>query len=421
MLKQISQLNISKKIILSLGLFLACLILGQVFSSKQAYAQVTFYTSDYTPYKTIAKRVLDIENQEGFEVSETVYNRLDEIINTATHKIQEQIMEQETYAIVDAIMILDTIKSVLDNTVINESGSCFLACASGKTGFTYGPAFTLRTGLERGCLEANEASYIYLSIADKIGFPLYGVLGRNGIFLRFDNDGNFDLLKSDDDPINSDGFNYQMPYAIKKGNYYFVTQFANTYPIENGNFLRKLNEDEIAAVAYTNIVRVQLLETRYPDCVNANSRKTYLDRSKISLHIALDFNPKYLDAYYYLGELLIRKGECLKNPPIGAYLNLPDNSQATSYFEEALQAMLTYKQVLPDSISVKYNLGIAYYNLKGIENFQKAKTNFEEYLEEIPEEYRQRRFLLADKAREYLKEIEAELDRDRLARYSRFK
>jgi tetratricopeptide (TPR) repeat protein len=255
------------------------------------------YASEVTN-KEFGFEMLDAERQNGFEVSQSERKLLDAIIRSIMQKVQGL----PTTTPNEVIRIFKTM-----NTVIKSYG------------ITYGVESLLSTGLRNKKLDCDLLSYVYLSVADAIGLPIYGMNAPRHFFVMWD-DGTTQVLWE-----TTSG-------SAQDKDYYINLEFkgrVNSKSLDEGVYLRKLTRKESYSSALTTIARAMASSNR--------------DKSALPIYnTAIEYNPKNVIA-------LTNRGNCLQR--------LGNNTSALEDHNKALRLDPNYAVALTNRGVVKTSLG----------------------------------------------------------------
>ncbi len=249
-------------------------------------------------YNTIGHQILDLEAELGVPI-EPHKETLDRLIEEARARIQVK----DAYTREDALGILSTINSILQNNGFEPQEE------DPKEYLFHG-------GLRYKILDCDNTSFIYLSIAEALNLPLAAVNAPNHVFVRVILDGN--------------GFNWETTSAKERGDDYYRSRLnISDESIRNGVYLRDLTRQETMAIAYTgrgiawagkgNLDKVIKdcdeairLNPNYAEAYNNRGNAWYgkgsLDRAIEDYNEAVRINPNYAKAYHNRGNAWAGKG-----------------------------------------------------------------------------------------------------------------
>ena len=222
------------------------------------------------PY-TIGHQILDLEAELGVS-TEPHKETLDMLVEEAKTAIQVK----GTYTREDAVGILGTINSILQNNRFERR----------KREERIDRLHLFHEGLFSKKVDCYSRSLIYLSIADALKLPLAAVYAPRHLFVRFILDG--------------EGINWETTNARERGNDYYRSWLnISDKAISNGVYLRNLTRQETMAVVYN-----------YRGVAWAG--KGNLDEAIKDFNTAIGLDPNYADAYYSRGIAWSNKGDDAK-------------------------------------------------------------------------------------------------------------
>jgi len=212
-------------------------------------------------YETIGHEALDLEAGLG-EPTEPYKETLDRLIEEARGKIEVK----DLYTKEEAVGILGTIDGILlENFSINTDLNAYL----------------LSQGLDKKVLDCDNASLIYLSIAEALKLPLSAVYTPHHVFVRFDADGN--------------SLNWETTSGMELSDDYYRDRLnISDESVRNGVYLRNLTREETIAIVYDNRG-------------NAWDDKGNPDNAIADYNSAIELDPNFAVAYYNRGNAKLRK------------------------------------------------------------------------------------------------------------------
>jgi tetratricopeptide (TPR) repeat protein len=256
-------------------------------------------------YNTVAHYVLNLESKLGTIDSD--YKVLDDIINISINRINTK----EEYSKLDALNILKTIDSILD-----------------EKGFKNKSTLLLNEGLKKKELDCKNYSLIYLAIGEVLELPIYGVFVPEHMFIRWDKNGIHDPLNNN--LLNEGDFNWEtLDAKVITNNYYINHLDISLDTINNKVFLDNLKREQIISLAYTNIADYYRSEG-------------FIDKANEYYDKSLEFDTNNYRAIFNKGDNLI---------------HLKKYDEAINCFNQSLKLEL-------DNPLIYYNRGLAY-QLKG--------------------------------------------------------
>lgn len=248
--------------------------------------------------KEFGFEMLDLEKKYGCEVGQSEKKLLDAILKSIMQKVQGL----PTTTPNEVIRIFKTM-----NTVIKSYG------------INYGVESLFSTGLRNKRLDCDLLSYLYLSVADAIGLPIYGMNAPRHFFVMWD-DGTTQVLWE-----TTSGSAQDKDYYI---NLEYKGRIAST-SLNDGVYLRRLTRKESLSSAMTTIGRALAGNNRDNDALSVYST-------------AVEYNPKNVIA-------LTNHGNCLQR--LGNY------NQALEDQNKALKLDPNYALALTNRGVVRTSLG----------------------------------------------------------------
>ncbi|MFC1691141.1 tetratricopeptide repeat protein [Nanoarchaeota archaeon] len=210
--------------------------------------------------ESIARKVLDLE--KDFGADENDYEVVDRTIDLASRNLRKR----ESPSLRDLTMDLAFISSIFR-----------------EIGFKEGEITFFNKGLKSYELDCASFSYLYLSIAEKVGLPITGVLVQEHIVLQ--------------GKIGDQVF-YWEPTEGRISTIDGVLDGYNVHidSFEKGVYLTPLNHNGLLSMANLNIGYCSYYSG------NIETAEEYTDRS-------LELNPNYSEAHHNKGLILLDKGQ----------------------------------------------------------------------------------------------------------------
>src|SRR3989338_6117745 len=218
-------------------------------------------------YDTIGHQILDLEAELGVS-TEPHKETLDMLIKEARTAIQVK----DTYTREDAVGILGTINSMLQNNGFEQRD---------REKHIDG-LYLFYEGLSSKRIDCDNTSFIYLSIADALKLPLAAVFAPEHLFVRF--------------ILNGGEINWETTSARELGNDYYRSWLnISDESISKGVYLRNLTRQETMSGAYNNRGL-------------AWGNKGNLDNAIADYDTAIRLNPNLAEAYNNRGLAWGNKG-----------------------------------------------------------------------------------------------------------------
>jgi tetratricopeptide (TPR) repeat protein len=209
-------------------------------------------------------------------------------------------------------------------------------------------------------------SILYLSLAERLGIPLYGVVVPGHFFVRYD-DGR---VRFNIETTNKGG---------SAPDEYYIEKFA-VPQVRGGIYMRNLDKMQTLGCFFNN------LGNSYVDVGN-------LEQAQIALERAVEINPSLAESRTNLGNVYLKKGrieDAMSQYEAALQINPADskthNNLGNAYARSGKldEAIREYNQSLeldPNFVDVYANLSAAYYGKK---MFAKAETILKEAIELKP-------------------------------------
>ena len=297
---------------------------------------------------TIGHQILDLE--AGLGVSTEPHK---ETLDTLIEEARRAIQVKGAYTREDAVGILRTIDSILQNSGFERR----------DTNGVIDGYHLFHEGLGSKKIDCDNRSFIYLSIAEALRLPLAAVHAPEHLFLRF--------MLDDGSCINWE----TTSAAVRSDGYYKSWLNIADAAIENGVFLKNLTRDGVIASAYN-------------DRGNAWADKGNVDKGIADFNEAIRLYPNYAAAYNNRGNAWYNKGnldeaiadfnEAIRLDPNNAvaYNNRGNAWTRKGNLDEAIADYNTAIRLNPKYVSVYSNRGVAWF-CKG--NLIRATLDFIRY------------------------------------------
>lgn len=242
---------------------------------------------------SIGQLILDAEQEAGLEVPQTCYSSLTEIIENMTSKVSELFLSP--------VKFLQTIDHAL------------------RQQYTFaGKVPLLSTALQEKRFDCDTASFVYLSIAEEIAVPLFGVTAPGHFFVRwYFSEKKYCNWETTQGKILTDAY-YEKKFSIPKE------------AIRQNTYLRSLQREELLGIAWTSIGGYFYRKKDYYKALAASAKAfnilpnqvetidihastiTKFGREKEALLLydkALALNPHHVISYYNKAVTLVSLGE----------------------------------------------------------------------------------------------------------------
>lgn len=168
--------------------------------------------------------VLRIENENEMPAGDDARAVLDELVTASLAAITPK----ENYTRSEALGVLNAIHRTI-----------------GKNGIEYESQVLFSTGLRTRKLDCDLLSYVYLTVADVLRLPLYGIQSPRHFFLLWDDGTNVMYWET------TAGKDQQRDYYINSPAKSRIAQIS----IDNGTYLRRMSRKESLAATYGAIAR----------------------------------------------------------------------------------------------------------------------------------------------------------------------
>lgn len=311
------------------------------------FAQGSEVFNKFMPYE--AKNILNVEKQEGFDVTIQHYDLLEKIFK----KIDISIILPENYTKQHALGTCMAISKVLEKDF----------------GFMYTPTRLLSEGMQNHTLDCNYNSVIlYSALAKQRKLPVSLILSPGHMFIRWNlPDGTY--------------FNYETTSSVEMQDKEYIEQFhISDFAINNKIFMAPLNDEQAWATSFSEMSC--FLDEKEPD-----KQLKLCDKS-------LECNSNYVNAWVNKGVSYFYKKDkkaldCFKKAiaidstnykpyfSLGiCYSRQKDSKNAISYFTKSIHFN-------PNDPDIYINRADEYLNLNKVDeamaDFEKASENMNKF------------------------------------------
>lgn len=284
-----------------LGFTIALLVFTCVLNSEAAASVVDYKAL----YDTEIHRLLDLTNKEEASTDKASYKLLENIINTAKLKLEEEhLMNKSNYAAYEVIKVFEIIADSLRDENFKIEEITFIAQA-----------------LEQKTYDCDTGSALYLSILEALNLPInvYMVELPDHVFLRWSNGQEY--------------FNWEVLQSKVVSDEFYINAYNyNQEDIDNKLFMRELNKQETHSHNLQTLGLYLLEKKKYIAAIkhfteaielDATNHKAFNNRALVfnklgvfnlarkDFEAAIKLHPKLAHIYYNVANIDLREGNYL--------------------------------------------------------------------------------------------------------------